>query len=208
MQVLTQSEALAARARGITLAGPLLADTSPQARSGGCTAEAFTIDWEHHQATCPQAGHQHRVESVPPNGEPRRPWSGSPRPPARHARPRTLCTRSSRSGRWLSPRPREVHDAVVAARAGQNSQQWKDRYKIRAGVEGTIRQATHVPASAALAPPASPAPRVTQPPPVPTTPRNTGPTVEPGAHPSALGHPATPATAFPHHYMTHRAGAR
>jgi hypothetical protein len=30
------------------------------------------------------------------------------------------------------------------ARAGQDSQQWKDRYKIRAGVEGTIQQATHV----------------------------------------------------------------
>ncbi|MGH3935581.1 MAG: transposase [Pseudonocardiaceae bacterium] len=33
---------------------------------------------------------------------------------------------------------------MEAARAGQDSQQWKDRYKIRAGMEGTMRQTTHV----------------------------------------------------------------
>ena len=56
---------------------------------------------------------------------------------------RNLCT-SSRPGRQLSLRPREVHEAVAAARAGQSSQQWKARYAIRAGVEGTMHQATHV----------------------------------------------------------------
>jgi transposase len=134
---------LAARARGITLLGPLLADTSPQARSGGYTAEAFTIDWEHQQVTCPQG-----ATSIA--------WSSCRQRETNatvvkfaaatcQACPvKDLCTRSSRSGRQLSLRPREVHDAVVAARAGQDSQQWKDRYKIRAGVEGTMRQATHV----------------------------------------------------------------
>src|SRR6266545_4914649 len=56
---------------------------------------------------------------------------------------RDRCTRSTRTGRQLSLRPREVHQAVAAARAGQTSQQWKNRYNIRAGVEGTMRQATH-----------------------------------------------------------------
>ena len=45
---------LGARARGITLLGPLLSGSPPQARSGGYTAEAFTIDWDHQQVTCPQ----------------------------------------------------------------------------------------------------------------------------------------------------------
>ena len=45
---------LAARARGITLLAPLLPDGSPQARSGGYTADMFTIDWDTKQATCPQ----------------------------------------------------------------------------------------------------------------------------------------------------------
>jgi transposase len=44
---------LAARAQGITLLGPLLADTSLQARTGGYTTEAFSIDWDHQQVTWP-----------------------------------------------------------------------------------------------------------------------------------------------------------
>jgi len=134
---------LAARARGITLVGPLLADTSPQARAGGYTAEAFTIDWEHHQVTCPQGAasivwspcRQRGTEAIVV----RFAAATCQACPAKG-----MCTSSSRSGRQLSLRPREVHEAVAAARAGQASQQWKDRYKIRAGVEGTMRQATHV----------------------------------------------------------------
>ena len=134
---------LAARAQGITLLGPLLADTSPQARTGGYTAEAFTIDWNHQQVTCPQG-----ATSVA--------WSpcrqrGTDAIVVKFAAAtcqacpaKNLCTRSTRSGRQLSLRPREVHHAVADARAGQTTSQWKARYNIRAGVEGTIRQATHV----------------------------------------------------------------
>ena len=36
-----------------------------------------------------------------------------------------------------------MHDALTAARAEQTSPQWRERYKIRAGIEGTIAQAAH-----------------------------------------------------------------
>ena len=134
---------LAARARGITLFGPLLADNSPQARSGGYTATAFTIDWDHQQVTCPQGAasiswspcRQRGTEAIVV----RFPASTCQACPAK-----SNCTRSSRLGRQLSLRPREIHQAITAARAAQDSQQWKHRYAIRAGVEGTIAQATHV----------------------------------------------------------------
>jgi len=134
---------LGAREQGITLLGPLLADTSPQARTGGYTAEAFTIDWDHQQVTCPQGATsiswnpcwQRGTDTVVVKFA-----AGT----CRACPVRDRCTRSTRSGRQLSLRPREVHQAVAAARAGQASQQWKNRYNIRAGVEGTIRQATHV----------------------------------------------------------------
>jgi transposase len=134
---------LAARARGITLVGPLLAGTSPQARAGGYTAEAFTIDWEHQQVTCPQGAasivwspcRQRGTEAIAV----RFAAATCQACPAKG-----LCTRSSRSGRQLSLRPREVHEAVAQARAAQTTGQWKARYNIRAGVEGTMRQATHV----------------------------------------------------------------
>src|SRR6185437_293094 len=44
----------------------------------------------------------------------------------------------------LTLRTRQAHEILTAARAGQASDQWKARYKIRAGIEGTISQATHV----------------------------------------------------------------
>ena len=57
---------------------------------------------------------------------------------------RDKCTTAKWTGRQLYLRPREIHEAVAAARAGQDSRQWKDRYKTRAGVEGTMAQASHV----------------------------------------------------------------
>lgn len=134
---------LAARARGITLVGPLLADVSPQARNGGYTLDAFTIDFDNQQATCPQ-------------GQTSAWWNpctqrGTEAIVVKFAAAdcvgcpvRDRCTTAKRSGRQLTLRPREVHQAVQAARAEQNTDQWADRYKIRAGVEGTMRQATHV----------------------------------------------------------------
>jgi hypothetical protein len=134
---------LAARARGITLLTPLLPDPSWQAREGGFTAAAFTIDWDRQQATCPQGA----VSSG---------WKPDTNKgtdviavafPARACRQcpvRAKCTRSAREGRGLTLRPREVHQAVTAARAEQETSHWHQRYAARAGVEGLMKQATHV----------------------------------------------------------------
>jgi transposase len=136
---------VAARARGITLTGPLRTTTTPQARTpGGYTTEMFTIDWDNHQLTCPQ-------------GNTSTQWSTTTRQgresiivawPASACRPcpaKNLCTPSTRrAGRQLWLRPREIHQAITAARAEQATPQWKARYALRAGAEGTIWQATHV----------------------------------------------------------------
>ena len=137
---------LAARARGISLLGPLPADTSAQARSGGYTVEAFTIDWDRRQVTCPQGRISSRWLPVQPNRGRSRPGvfvrfavstcAGCP--------VRDRCTTAKYRGRQLTLNPRPIHDALTSARAEQASDSWRDRYKIRAGVEGTIAQASHV----------------------------------------------------------------
>ena len=134
---------VAARNRGIILLAPLVAATSPQARTGGYTAEMFTIDWDNQQATCPQGATSYKWAPVTQPGN--RPAFTVAFPPAtcRACPVRAQCT-TARGGRQLTLRPREIHQAVAAARAGQDSQHWKDRYKIRAGIEGTIAQATHI----------------------------------------------------------------
>ena len=135
---------VAARQRGITLLGPLLADTSPQARTGGYTADMFTIDWDRRQATCPQG-------AVSSKWAPLRHKDGKEAISVRFAAAtcrdcpaRDKCTTAKWTGRQLFIRPREIHEAVTAARAGQDTRHWKDRYKTRAGVEGTMAQASHV----------------------------------------------------------------
>jgi transposase len=134
-------ELIAAQARGIALLGPLKADTSPQARTGGYTAGDFTIDWDNQQAICPQGqasvswwdydrgGHQIIVARFS-------------QPVCRACPRRGKCTTSAK-GRTLFLRPRPIHDAVTAARAAQVTPAWKARYNIRAGAEATMWQATH-----------------------------------------------------------------
>jgi transposase len=134
---------LAARARGVTLLGPLLADTSPQARSGGYTTAAFTIDWQARRVCCPQGATSiHWNPCTQRGAEAIVVKFNTTTCQACPAKPR--CTSSTRSGRQLSLRPQPVHEAVEQARAQQSSDQWHTDYKIRAGVEGTIRQTTHV----------------------------------------------------------------
>ena len=135
---------VSSRLRGVTLLGPLLAGTSAQARSGGYTADMFAIDWDRRQATCPQG-------AVSSKWAPLRQRDGkeaiSVRFPAATCRAcpaRDKCTTAKWTGRQLYLRPREIHEAVAAARAGQDTRHWKDRYKTRAGVEGLMHQATCV----------------------------------------------------------------
>lgn len=134
---------LAAREQGIIMITPLLPDPGWQAREGGYASRDFTIDWDARQATCPQ-------------GTASRTWSPAaakgaqvivvqfPAAACRACPARDKCTRSASHGRQLTLRPRPVHEAVTAARAQQETSQWKAQYASRAGVEGLMRQATHV----------------------------------------------------------------
>jgi transposase len=135
---------VSSRQRGITLVGPLLADTSAQARAGGYTAAMFAVDFGARQATCPEG-------AVSSKWKPVRRHDGKEAISVRFAAAacrdcpaRDKCTTAVRTGRQLFLRPREIHEAVTAARADQDARHWKDRYKTRAGVEGTMNQASHV----------------------------------------------------------------
>jgi transposase len=132
----------AAGVYGITLVTPTLLDTSPQARAGvGYGQSAFAVDFDTRRGTCPQGKtssswnpcHQRENEAIVIS------WAKKDCGPcpARH-----LCTKALR--RQITIRDRDLHEALTANRAEQRSQEWKGRYAARAGVEGTMRQSTHV----------------------------------------------------------------
>ncbi|MGK5496448.1 transposase, partial [Streptomyces sp. URMC 125] len=122
---------------------PLQADNSAQAAAdSGFGQDAFTIDWRSKQATCP--GGRTSI-----NCSERLSQRGQSvlrvRFSVRDCRPcslRDACINSPTGrNRELRLRHHDEHRALQAARAEQKTDAWKERYKIRAGVEGTVAQA-------------------------------------------------------------------
>jgi transposase len=130
------------QAQGIDLVGPAAAPHDWQTRAGqGFDQDHFTIDWQTRTATCPQgqrsvAGktnldrHGQRVIRIE-----------FARAVCRACPVRPLCTRAATYPRTLSIRPHAEFAALHAARARQQTDQFKRRYARRAGIEGTISQA-------------------------------------------------------------------
>ena len=127
---------------GIALIGPLLADTSAQARAGAGYARAdFTADYDAQTVTCPQGKTsaswspctQHGKDAIVATFSAR---DCGPCP----ARPQ--CTTNSKHQRQLTLPPRGLAEAQAAARAAEKTTGFQAGYARRAGVEGTMHQAT------------------------------------------------------------------
>jgi len=131
----------AARSHGIALIGPMLAGLSAQARGGGYTQQAFTIDWDRRQAICLEG-------AVSSRWQPMRTRDGKDAISVRFATAtcrncpaRDKWTTAIRTGRQLYLRPREIHQALAVARAAEDSTSFQAGYSRRAGIEGTMHQA-------------------------------------------------------------------
>jgi transposase len=129
----------------IDLLGPVHRDASWQAKAGeGFDVTGFAINWETQSVTCPQ-------------GHPSQSWHVRQDPyghaiinvrfkPAqcRVCPVRTQCTKSKNRPRVLTFKTQAEYEALQAARARQQTAQFKAQYNKRAGIEGTISQATRV----------------------------------------------------------------
>ncbi|MFD0345824.1 transposase [Kitasatospora aburaviensis] len=136
VHLITTSE----RDHGVELLGPVASSTVWQAGAGGFALEDFTIDWEKHQATCPQ-------DRIATSWRPDRSQAGVPvvrvtfrSSDCKPCPVRDQCTTSA-VGRRLTLRPELEHRTLQKARADQRTAEWRQRYAARQGVEGTISQA-------------------------------------------------------------------
>lgn len=129
----------------ITLVGPIMEEPSWQAEEGkGYAAADFKLDWEKQQATCPQGKHSaYWVKSRASYGMEifyiwfhKKDCSVCP--------VRADCTRNQTQRRSLTVNAQPYHEAIQAARARQQTEEFKEQYQARAGIEGTISQAVHV----------------------------------------------------------------
>ena len=128
-------------AHAIDLVGPVQRDGSWQAQAEqGFAGACFAIDWEAEQAVCPQ-------------GQTSRVWSASTdtagqavihvqfgRATCGACVVRSACTKAKSGPRTLKLRPQPQYAALQRARAYQETDEFKQRYRVRAGIEGTIAQ--------------------------------------------------------------------
>ncbi|WP_434599927.1 IS1182 family transposase [Streptomyces sp. A5-4] len=129
-------------ARGVSVIGPVRSNNTRQAaQKNGFGKTSFTINWQAKQAVCPTgATSRYWTAGVDNNGRDaiRIRFATSTCAPCPV---RGQCTRSTRYGRQLTVRPQEQDALLERVRAEQSTDEWKDRYAARAGVEGTIHQA-------------------------------------------------------------------
>lgn len=127
----------------IDLVGPVDSDHQWQARvADGFVTERFQIDWDRQQATCPRGRRSIRwcvthtarkrtmihIDFAPADCLP--------------CPDRARCTRSKTGSRarCLTVQSREEHDALLAGRARQQTEEFAALYGRRAGIEGTFSQ--------------------------------------------------------------------
>ena len=122
---------------GIELVAPLV-EKHPWQHATGYEIDAFTIDWQKRQVTCPLGKvsypwtqHEHRrfheLTRVHFRAEDCKPCLA-----------RELCTKHHR--RTLSFHEESIFKAVQQRKQEQHTQEFRKRYCIRAGIEGTISQ--------------------------------------------------------------------
>lgn len=127
---------------GIELIGPVQRPTSWQEReTTGYAATDFAVDWTQEGVQCPQGKQSHTWVETKKAGKRvvRVRFASADCDPCPV---RSACTRSATSGRTLTLQPtRELYEARQAALERQTTDGFRARYRIRAGIEGTISQA-------------------------------------------------------------------
>ena len=129
------------RDHGVSLEGPVRGMARRRTEAEQAYEQRhFSIDWEREQVICPQ-------------GKTSVTWRagldevGAPRIGAVFSRTdcgacaaRSLCTPAKEARRSIYFHPRPEYEALNAARARMHDPAWKRRYRVRAGIEGTLSQ--------------------------------------------------------------------
>jgi transposase len=128
---------------GVTIVGPVAQDASWQAKAGeGFDRASFIVDWDAHTVTCP-AGKQNY--SWLPYDDPDKALGQGVRVQfaSRDCTPcplRSHCTKRKVAPRELLLQRREEYEALQAAKRRQTTQDFREQYALRAGIEATHAQ--------------------------------------------------------------------
>jgi len=133
------------RKYGIDLLGPIVEDSSWQAKAGGGFALAdFKIDWENKRAICPQGKVSRRWQPARADYGMEIVYIDFLKNDCSICPSMKDCTKTKTQRRTLTVNAQPYQEAMQTARARQQTEEYKEQYKARAGIEGTISQAVRV----------------------------------------------------------------
>jgi transposase len=126
---------------GIEVIGPMKPNSHHSQEAEGYDITAFKIDWEHRFATCPQGKRSSGWwQNTSKTGRVTIATKFS-RTDCRNCAVNRICTKNGdKKSRKLTMLPREEHELLTAARAERQTPEWKKKYNMRAGIEGTFSQ--------------------------------------------------------------------
>ena len=125
----------------IELLGPVTIDPSWQAKARqGFDAASFVIDWQAKQASCPQGKLSRKWKPTHDRGDTQVIRVEFGKADCLACPCRLLCTTAASNPRQLTLRPHAQYQAIQAARERQTTPAFKERYRLRAGIEGTLSQ--------------------------------------------------------------------
>lgn len=127
----------------IDLVGPVHPDTSWQARTEhGYDISCFAVDWETETVTCPQGKVSQSWGSTKGESSPKVIRVRFNPEDCAGCAARSQCSKAQKSPRALTLRPQAQHETLQAVRQYQTTGEFRQRHKVRAGVEGTVSQGT------------------------------------------------------------------
>ncbi len=125
----------------IDLLGPIPSDSSWQAQEPHrFDLTTFTIDWDQKQVTCPMQKQSRQWKPDLDSKQLEIIRVAFSRTDCNACERRADCTRSPSNPRVLTLKPQAQHEILQQARADHSTEEFRQRYAIRAGVEGTIAQ--------------------------------------------------------------------
>jgi len=128
------------RDHGISLEGPVRGVANQYARGPGFEQRNFAIDWDRERVKCPRGKTSVTWRAGRDDADAPRIQAIFSRTDCGACDVRAQCTPSKDARRSLYFHPRPEYEALNAARARMHDPTWKERYRVRAGIEGTLSQ--------------------------------------------------------------------
>ncbi|WP_129629117.1 IS1182 family transposase [Candidatus Oscillochloris fontis] len=129
--------------QGVDVIGPVLGDTSWQARQpDGLDIRCFVIDWDAQQVTCPVGKRSVRWSPRTTRAGASQEVIGVQFDPddCQDCALRARCTQAKTGPRTMKLRPRDQHETLQTARQRQVTEAFTQMYAARAGIEGCLSQ--------------------------------------------------------------------